>query len=100
MTRVRPWSPAAYPSIRPTLLKIDLNSLLSEKYDTSAGFLTGSVLIELDESVNVLSTITMNTAEKKAVTAMPLASEGLLDFVFPAGSPELPMEPSSWDFQS
>jgi hypothetical protein len=66
-----------------TILKIDLNSMLSEKYDTSAGLLTGSVLIELDENVDVLSTITMRTAENRAVTAMPLASEGLLDFVFP-----------------
>lgn len=66
-----------------TLLRLDLNSMLSEKYDTSAGLLTGSVLIELDQSVDVLSTITMNTAEEKAVTAMPLANGGLLDFVFP-----------------
>ena len=66
-----------------TLLSLDLNILLKEKYDIAAGLLTGSVLIELDEGTSIVSTITMRTAESKAVTAMPLASEGLLDFVFP-----------------
>ncbi len=65
------------------LLSLDLNSLLKEKYDINAGLLTGSILIELDEGADILGTITMRTAEDEAVTAMPLTSEGLLDFVFP-----------------
>ena len=64
-------------------LSLDLNILLKEKYDIAAGLLTGSILIELDEGAVIVSTITMRTAESKAVTAMPLASEGLLDLYSP-----------------
>ena len=71
-------------SIEPAkLIALSLNSLLNEKYDLDAGLLTGSVLIELDEGTEVIGTITMLTANSEAVTAMPMADEGLLDFVFP-----------------
>ncbi|MFH1964459.1 MAG: Ig-like domain-containing protein [Acidobacteriota bacterium] len=71
-------------SIEPAALSaLSLNSLLKEKYALDAGLLTGSVLIELDEGTEVIGTITMHTADSEAVTAMPMADEGLLDFVFP-----------------
>lgn len=71
-------------SIEPAALSaLSLNSLLKEKYNLDAGLLTGSVLVELDEETEVVGTITMRTADSEAVTAMPLANAGLLDFVFP-----------------
>jgi len=65
------------------LTTLDLAGLLKEKYDLEAGLLSGSILVEFDHQAEVSGTITMSTSGGEAVTAMPLASQGLLDFVFP-----------------
>ena len=62
---------------------LDLNTLLAEKFILDNGLLTGSVLIELEGTVETAGTITMYTDDKEAVTTLPLVNEGMVDFVFP-----------------
>jgi len=61
----------------------DLDSLLEGKYETLPSLVSGSVLVEFEDEILAAGTITMETSNGKAVTSVPMDSEGLLDSVFP-----------------